>query len=93
MPMTKDDMITMIAASAGLTRRQATQALETFMSGVTAQLRSGRKVSFSGFGTFTVSRRKARTGRNPRTGAPITIPASKVPVFRAGTRLKEAIRK
>ncbi len=91
--MTKDDMIAMIAASAGLTRKQATQALETFMSGVTAQLKSGRKVSFSGFGTFTVSKRKARTGRNPRTGAPITIPASKVPVFRAGTRLKEAIRK
>lgn len=91
--MTKDDMIAMIATSAGLTRKQATQALETFMSGVTAQLKSGRKVSFSGFGTFTVSKRKARTGRNPRTGAPITIPASKVPVFRAGTRLKEAIRK
>ena len=91
--MTKDDMIAMIAAGAGLTRRQATQALETFMSGVTSQLKSGRKVSFSGFGTFTVSKRKARTGRNPRTGAPISIPASKVPVFRAGTRLKEAIRK
>lgn len=91
--MTKDDMIAMIASSAGLTRKQATQALETFMSGVTAQLKSGKKVSFSGFGTFTVSKRKARTGRNPRTGAPITIPASKVPVFRAGTRLKEAIRK
>ncbi|MEW6050932.1 MAG: HU family DNA-binding protein [Candidatus Zixiibacteriota bacterium] len=91
--MTKDDMIAMIATGAGLTRRQATQALETFMSGVTAQLKSGRKVSFSGFGTFAVSKRKARTGRNPRTGAPITIPASKVPVFRAGTRLKEAIRK
>jgi DNA-binding protein HU-beta len=91
--MTKDDMIAMIASSAGLTRKQATQALETFMSGVTAQLKSGKKVSFSGFGTFTVSKRKARTGRNPRTGAPITIPASKVPVFRAGTRLKDAIRK
>lgn len=91
--MTKDQMIAIMAAQSGITKRQATKALEAFMSGVTGQLKKGKKVSFSGFGTFTVSKRKARTGRNPRTGAAITIPATKVPVFRAGSRLKQAIRK
>lgn len=91
--MTKEEMIATMAAESGITKKQATQALETFMSNVTGQLKKGKKVSFSGFGTFSVSKRKARTGRNPQTGAAIQIPASKVPVFRAGKRLKEAIRK
>jgi DNA-binding protein HU-beta len=56
-------------------------------------LKQGEKVAFSGFGTFTVSARKARTGRNPQTGATINIPATKVPVFKAGKHLKEAIKK
>ena len=91
--MTKEEMIATMAAESGITKKQATQALETFMMHVTGQLKKGKKVSFSGFGTFSVSKRKARTGRNPQTGAAIQIPASKVPVFRAGKRLKEAIRK
>lgn len=91
--MTKDEMITMMAKSSGITRRQATQALSTFMDNVTTQLKKGKKVSFSGFGTFSVSKRRARKGRNPQTGATITIPATKVPVFRAGKHLKEAIKK
>lgn len=91
--MTKDQMIAAMAAQSGISKRQATAALQAFFSGVTVQLKKGKKVSFSGFGTFTVSKRKARTGRNPRTGAPLTIPATKVPVFRAGSRLKDAIRK
>lgn len=86
-------MIAIMAAQSGISKRQATAALQAFFGGVTGQLKKGKKVSFSGFGTFTVSKRKARTGRNPRTGAPLTIPATKVPVFRAGSRLKEAIRK
>lgn len=91
--MTKEEMIGMIAENSGITKKQATQALETFMSGVTEQLKKGGKVSFSGFGTFTVSARKARTGRNPQTGDTINIPAMNVPVFKAGKNLKEAIRK
>lgn len=91
--MTKDEMIAMMATESGITKKQATQALSCFMEGITKQLQSGNKVSFSGFGTFAVSDRKARTGRNPQTGATINIPATRVPVFRAGKGLKEAIRK
>jgi DNA-binding protein HU-beta len=91
--MTKDEMIAMMAQSSGITRKQANEALQTFMNNVTAQLKRGKKVSFAGFGTFTVSKRKARMGRNPQTGAAINIPATKVPVFRAGKHLKEAVRK
>lgn len=91
--MTKDEMIAVMATKSGITKKQAVQALDAFMSGITGQLRAGKKVSFSGFGTFSVSKRKPRAGRNPRTGAVINIPATKVPVFRAGSRLKEAIRK
>ncbi|MDZ4724331.1 MAG: HU family DNA-binding protein [candidate division Zixibacteria bacterium] len=91
--MTKDEMIAMIAQSTGITKGQATSAMLTFMEGVTTQLKKGKKVSFTGFGTFSISKKKARTGRNPQTGAAIAIPATKVPVFRAGKRLKEAVRK
>ncbi len=91
--MTKEEMIAMMAESSGISKRQATQALEAFMNGVTRQLTKGNKVSFAGFGTFAISNRKARTGRNPQTGATINIPATKVPVFRAGKNLKEAVRK
>ena len=91
--MTKDEMIAMMADKAGISKRQATDALMTFMSTVTTRLKKGEKVNFSGFGSFSVSKRKARTGRNPQTGATISIPATKVPVFRAGKHLKEAIKK
>jgi len=91
--MTKDKMIAMIAAESGISKRQAMTALESMLAGITGQLKKGQKVSLSGFGTFAVSKRKARTGRNPRTGAVISIPATRVPVFRAGTRLKGAVRK
>jgi DNA-binding protein HU-beta len=86
-------MIAIMANESGITKKQATQALTSFMGGITKQLKKGQKVSFSGFGTFAVSNRKARTGRNPQTGAAINIPATKVPVFRAGKGLKEAVRK
>lgn len=91
--MTKEQMIEKMAENSGITKKQATQALEAFMDGITNQLKKGEKVSFSGFGTFSVSKRKARTGRNPQTGATIDIPAMKVPVFKAGKNLKEAVRK
>lgn len=91
--MTKDEMIAAMAESSGISKKQATQALSAFMDGITNQLQRGNKVSFAGFGTFAVSNRKARQGRNPQTGDTINIPASKVPVFRAGKNLKEALRK
>jgi DNA-binding protein HU-beta len=91
--MTKDEMIALMATESGINKRQAGQALQAFMSGVTGQLKKGQKVSFAGFGTFTISKRKARIGRNPQTGATINIPATKVPVFRAGKHLKLAVKK
>jgi DNA-binding protein HU-beta len=91
--MTKDEMIAYMAENSGISKKQATDALQAFMDGVTKQLQEDTKVSFSGFGTFAVSHRKARAGRNPQTGETIQIPASKVPVFKAGKRLKESIKK
>lgn len=91
--MTKDQVIAKMAESSGISKKQATEALEAFMGTVTTHLKKGEKVSFSGFGTFTVSDRKARIGRNPQTGAQINIPATKVPVFKAGKHFKEAIKK
>ncbi|UCC45536.1 MAG: HU family DNA-binding protein [Candidatus Zixiibacteriota bacterium] len=91
--MTKEEMIAMMSQKSGISKRQASDALEAFMDGITGNLKKGERVSFSGFGTFSVSHRKARQGRNPQTGATISIPATRVPVFKAGKNLKEAIRK
>ena len=91
--MTKDQMIAMIATGTGISKRQAMEVLTTFMGTVTKSLKKGEKVSFAGFGTFSTSKRKARIGRNPQTGAAINIPATRVPVFRAGKHLKEAVKK
>ena len=91
--MTKEEMIAKIAKDAGINKRQANDALRSFLDNVTTNLKKGKKVSFVGFGTFTVSRRKARIGRNPQTGEKINIPASKVPHFRAGKALRDAVRK
>ena len=86
-------MIALMADQATISKKQATEALEAFMKGITNKLKDGNKVSFSGFGTFSVSERKARTGRNPQTGETINIAATKVPVFKAGKNLKEEIKK
>ncbi len=91
--MTKEEMINHMAETAGISKRQAGDALDAFMGGVTKQLKKDEKISFAGFGTFSVSQRKARTGRNPQTGEAIKIPATKVPVFKAGKNLKDAIKK
>jgi DNA-binding protein HU-beta len=91
--MTKDEMIAKIAKDAGINKRQASDALNSFIGNITTSLKKGKKVSFVGFGTFTVNKRKARVGRNPQTGAKINIPASKVPHFRAGKTLREAVKK
>lgn len=89
--MNKSDLIKQIAERAGLTQAQATTALQAFETTVIDELANGREVALIGFGTFKVTDRAARTGRNPQTGAEIQIAASKVPSFKAGKALKEAV--
>ncbi len=90
--MTKEELVSKIAKEAKVTKAQATRAINSFFDGVTSSLKRGKKVSFVGFGTFSVAKRKARMGRNPQTGAPIRISASKVPKFKAGKQLKDAVK-
>ena len=89
--MTKSDLIERLAAKAELTRPRAEELIDFLLENVTVALKQGEKVNISGFGTFTVSARKARTGRNPKTGEPIEIPASRSAKFKAGKTLKEAL--
>ncbi|MDX9715019.1 MAG: HU family DNA-binding protein [Dissulfurispiraceae bacterium] len=90
--MTKAELIEKIASGAGLTKTDAGKALDSALDAVKASLKKGQKVTLVGFGTFSVSKRKARKGRNPKTGAEIKIAATKVPKFTAGKTLKDAIR-
>jgi len=90
-PVNKNDLITALAVTTKLSKTDAAQALDAFLDTVTKALRKRERVSLVGFGTFSVSRRKAATGRNPRTGEAIKIPASNVPRFKAGKALKAAI--
>ena len=90
--MNRSDLIAKMAASAGISKAAAERALNAFVDGVAGALKGGDKVSLVGFGTFSVSNRAARTGRNPRTGDVIQIPASKVPKFKPGKGLKDAIK-
>jgi DNA-binding protein HU-beta len=89
--MNKGELIDAVAASAGLSRADATKAVDSVLDNVTKALAGGNSVSLVGFGTFSVKERAARTGRNPRTGEPIQIAASKVPGFKAGKALKDAV--
>ncbi|CAI4030194.1 MAG TPA: HU family DNA-binding protein [Nitrospiraceae bacterium] len=90
--MTKEELIAKMSASAGITKVAAGTALEAFTAAVSASLKKGQRVSLVNFGTFSVSKRKARTGRNPRTGEPLKIPAARVPKFSAGKELKAAVK-
>ena len=90
--MTREEMIEKIAKDAKLNKAQAERAMKSLFDGVSTSLKKGQKVTFVGFGTFTVSKRKARMGRNPRTGEEIKIAAAKVPHFKAGEKLKRAVR-
>jgi DNA-binding protein HU-beta len=90
--MTKEELVSKIAKEAKVTKAQANTAISSFFTGVTTSLKKGKKVSFVGFGTFSVAKRKARMGRNPQTGAPIRIAASRVPKFKAGKALKDAVK-
>ncbi|HEY3489931.1 MAG TPA: HU family DNA-binding protein [Candidatus Deferrimicrobiaceae bacterium] len=89
--MTKADLVTFISEEAGIKKNEAEKALGAFLSAVEKTLKKGEKLALTGFGTFSVSERKARTGRNPQTGAAIKIAAAKLPKFTAGKGLKEAI--
>jgi DNA-binding protein HU-beta len=90
--MTKADLIDKIATVAGLTKADAGRALDATLDAVKVTLKKGQKVTLVGFGTFSVSKRKARKGRNPRTGQEIKIAATKVPKFTAGKTLKDFIK-
>jgi DNA-binding protein HU-beta len=89
--MNKAEFVTSVADAAGITKADAAKAVEAVIAVVEKALKKGDPVSIIGFGTFSVRRRAARTGRNPRTGAALKIKASKVPAFKAGKALKEAI--
>ncbi|ENX58173.1 MULTISPECIES: HU family DNA-binding protein [Acinetobacter] len=89
--MNKSELINHIAASAGISKTQATAALQAVETGVIDTLANGGQVALTGFGTFKVTERAARTGRNPKTGEALQIAASKVPTFKAGKGLKDAV--
>ncbi len=89
--MNKNDLIAAAANGAGITKAQAADAVDAVFDSITSTLKMGGDVRLVGFGTFAVSHRKATRGRNPATGAPIDIPASNVPKFKAGKQLKDAV--
>ena len=91
--MTKQDLVAAIATSAGITKKAAADALDALLSTVTKELKKGGTVTLTGFGTFKISDRKARTGVTPRNPSEkIKIPAMKLPVFKAGKSLKDSVR-
>lgn len=89
--MNKNDLISEVAASTGLSKNDASSSVESVFAAITKALSKGDEVRLVGFGTFSVAKRKASTGRNPRTGEPMNIPASTQPKFKAGKGLKDAV--
>ncbi len=89
--MNKSELIDAIAASADISKAAAGRALDAVTDSIIDALKKDDQVSLVGFGTFLVKERAARTGRNPQTGAPIDIPAAKIPSFKAGKALKDAV--
>jgi DNA-binding protein HU-beta len=90
--MTKDDIIEAIVKKTAISKKDATEALSTILEEITKALSKGGDITFTGFGSFKVSARAAREGRNPKTGEKIKIPAMNVPKFKAGKGLKDAVR-
>jgi len=90
--MNKSDFVAKIANEAGISKSAAEKALNAVTGGITDALKNGDSVTLVGFGTFSVSRRDARDGRNPQTGATIRIPARNVPRFKAGKALKDSVQ-
>lgn len=89
--MNKNDLVAAVADASGLSKTDAAKAVDATFDAVTEALKGGDEVRLVGFGTFSVSERAASTGRNPRTGETIQIPASKQPKFKAGKGLKDAV--
>lgn len=89
--MNKNDLIASVSDSAGLSKADAGKAVDAVFDSITGSLKSGTEVRLVGFGTFSVTRRQASQGRNPRTGEPIQIPASNQPKFKAGKGLKDSV--
>lgn len=89
--MNKSELIDAIAESADLSKASATRALDAMIDTIADSLKGGDQVVLVGFGTFSVKDRAARTGRNPQTGAPIEIAAARIPSFKAGKALKDAV--
>jgi len=90
--MTKDELIEKVASGASLSKADAGRVINTTIASITSALKKGHSVTLVGFGTFKISKRKARKGRNPRTGEVINIKAAKVPRFTAGKGLKDAVK-
>jgi DNA-binding protein HU-beta len=90
--MTKSDLIDKMAKDADISKAAAGKALNSLIDGVVATVKKSKKVSLVGFGTFSLTKRKARTGRNPQTGEAIKIKASKSPKFSAGKAFKDAVK-
>ena len=89
--MNKTELIAEVAKKCGLSKKDAEKALKAFVDVVAEELKKGEKIQLVGFGTFEVSERAARVGRNPQTKQEITIPASKAPKFKAGKALKDSL--
>ncbi|MCR5174842.1 MAG: HU family DNA-binding protein [Oscillospiraceae bacterium] len=89
--MNKTELISKISAESGLNKKQSEAALTAALNAITDALKAGDRVQLVGFGVFDVKKRPARTGRNPRTNENIEIPASKLPQFKAGKALKDAV--
>jgi DNA-binding protein HU-beta len=90
--MNKAEIIARVSRDSGLTKADALRALDAFLDNVSKSLKKGEKVTLVGFGTFAVGRRRARTVKNPQTGAPIKIVARRVPKFAAGKELKDTVK-
>ncbi len=91
--MTKAELVEAVSKKTGLTKAASGRAVSAFTDTVAKSLKKGDTVSLVGFGTFSVTRRKARMGRNPQTGKAIKIPAARVPKFKAGAGLKQAVKR
>jgi len=91
--MTKTELVDQVAARTNLTKKDAASAVDAVFASITDALTKGDKVQLVGFGSFEVKQRSERVGRNPQTGAEMTIPSKRVPVFRAGKQLKDSVGK
>ena len=90
--MNKGELVDKVAHDTGITKTQTEAVFNSLIDAIKGSLKKGHKVTIVGFGTFSVSKRKARKGRNPQTGAEIKIPARKAPKFTAGSELKKAVK-